>query len=262
MTNVTRENIDRFGGFAGLYNASRPVPPQIIAKSILMYLPSSPELVVDIGSGTGLSTMIWRDIAQCIIGIEPNDDMRRIAVETQGCASPAKNVVFRKGFSNRTGLPDESADVVTISQAFHWMDIPSTLDEVWRILKPGGVFAVYDCDWPPCVDWVVEQAQDVLVRKCDAASPPALKNDKSAHLRRLSEYGRFRFVREIVCHSVEPCTPERMIGIATSQGSVQGALKLNPAISKDVDTFCNIVRERCPDKFEIVFSYRLRLAIK
>jgi len=259
---ITQENIDRFSGFTGLYNASRPTPPQIITKAILTYLPESPQLVVDIGSGTGLSTMIWRDIAPRVIGIEPNDDMRKAAVETHGCASPAKSIVFQKGYSNQTGLPDACADVVTISQAFHWMDIPSTLDEVWRILKPGGVFAVYDCDWPPCVDWMVEQAQDALVCKCNAVKPPASKNDKDAHLRRLGEYGRFRFVREVVCHSVEPCTPERMIGIAASQGSVQGALKIDPSVQEDIDAFCAVVRERCPAAFDILFSYRLRLAIK
>jgi len=257
MNNITQENIDRFSGFANLYSANRPVPPEIIPKLILMYLPSPPETVIDIGSGTGLSTMIWRDIAPAVIGIEPNDDMRKAAQ-----SNAAGNVVFRKGYSNQTGLPGESADVVTISQAFHWMDIPSTLDEVWRILKPGGVLAVYDADWPPNVDWVVEQEYSALMRKCNAIKPPASYKYKGEHLRRLNEYGRFRFVKEIVCHSAEPCTPERMIGIALSQGSVQGALKAQPSVQSDIDAYCDIVRERCPAAFEIVFSYRVRLAIK
>jgi len=258
MPNITQENIDRFSGFTDLYNASRPVPPEIIQACILKYLAAPPRTVVDIGSGTGLSTAIWRDIAARVIGIEPNDDMRKAAE----ASISESNIVFQKGYSNQSGLPDASADVVTISQAFHWMDIPSTLEEVFRILKPGGVFAVYDCDWPPCVDWMVEHAQDVLIRKCNAVMPPASKNDKDAHLRRMSEFGKFRFVREAVCHSVEPCTPERMIGIALSQGSVQGALKLDAAVQGDVDAFCGVVRERCPDNFEIVFSYRVRLGVK
>jgi len=257
MPNVTQGNIDRFSGFAELYAASRPAPPPIIPKIILMYLPAPPELVVDIGSGTGLSTMIWRDIAARVIGIEPGEDMRKAARQ-----NAAGNVVYQAGYSNQTGLPDESADVVTISQAFHWMDIPSTLDEVYRVLKPGGVFAVYDADWPPCVDWMVEREYIELMRKCNGVKPPASYNDKNAHLRRLNEYGKFRYVREAVCHSVEPGTPERMIGIALSQGSVQGALKLGPEIRKDVEAFCDIVRERCPEAFEIVFPYRVRLAVK
>jgi len=240
-----------------MYNANRPTPPEIIIKSILTYLPSAPELVIDIGSGTGLSTMIWRDAAPRVIGIEPNGDMRKAAQQ-----NAAGNVVFQEGYSNQTGLPGECADVVTISQAFHWMDIPTTLDEIWRILKPVGVLAVYDADWPPCVDWMVERQYIDLMRKCNAVKPPASYNKKSAHLSRIKEYEKFRFVKEVVCHSVEPCTPGRMIGIALSQGSVQGAMKLEPSIQKDIDAFCGLVRERCAEEFEIVFSYRLRLAIK
>jgi SAM-dependent methyltransferase len=257
MGRVTQENIDRFSGFTGLYGASRPVPPPIIPKMILMYLPAPPQLVVDIGSGTGLSTMIWRDIAARAVGIEPNADMRRAARQ-----NAAGNIVYQEGYSNQTGLPDESADVVTISQAFHWMDIPSTLDEVYRILKPGGVLAVYDFDFAPVVNWVVEQAYSALRGKCRAVKPPASYNDKSAHLRRLNEYGKFRYAREVVCHSTEPCTTERMIGFALSQGGVQGALKFDPSIQKDIDAYCDVVKERCPASFEIVFSYRVRLAIK
>jgi len=258
---VLRENIDRFSGFAGLYHESRPTPPEIIRKSILLYTAGPPRTVIDIGSGTGLSTMIWRDTAQTIIGIEPNDDMRATAQESAG----AGNIAYRKGYSNQTGLADGSADIVTISQAFHWMDIPSTLDEVYRVLKPDGIFAVYDCDWPPSVNRAVEQAYQVLHGVCDrfnfAQAKHAVRNDKGSYIRRFHEFGRFGFVKEIVCHSVEPCTPERMIGIALSQGAVQDARKAGAPVQGDIEAFCDVVK-RLPAQFDIVFSYRLRLAIK
>ena len=41
-----------------------------------------------------------------------------------------------------------SADIVTCSQSFHWMEPEPTLAEIARILRPGGVFAAYDYDWP------------------------------------------------------------------------------------------------------------------
>jgi len=261
MSNVKQENIDRWSGFADIYANSRPVPPQIVTKSILMYLPSLPQSVVDLGSGTGLSAAIWKDTAQNVIGVEPNDDMRKVAER-----NAAGNITYQKGVSNQTGLPANSADVVTISQAFHWMDIPSTLDEVFRILKPGGVLAIYDCDWPPSIDWVVEQEYYALQRKCDrinfAQATHAVRNDKSAYVKQLNAFGKFRFVKEIVCHSVESCTPERMIGIALSQGAVQDALKAGAPVQGDIDAFCGVVNERCGASFDIILSYRLRLAVK
>jgi len=261
MSSINQANIDRFSGFTELYNASRPVPPGIITKSILMYLDAPPALVVDIGSGTGLSTMIWKNAARQVIGIEPNEDMR-----TRAEHNAAGNIIYQNGFSNQTGLPYTCADIVTISQAFHWMDIPGTLDEVYRILKPSGVFAVYDCDWPPAVDWRVEQAYKALNGKCRsieaAKETPATRNDKAGYINVFNAYGRFRFVKEIVLHSVEPCTPGRMIGIALSQGAMQEALKLDPSIQDDINAFCDLVHERRGGTFNIIFSYRLRLAVK
>ena len=258
---INQTNIDRFSGFTDLYNASRPAPPDIIVKSILMYLDAPPALVADIGSGTGLSTMIWKDAAQQIIGIEPNEDMR-----ARAASDAAANITYQSGYSDQTGLPDGGADVVTISQAFHWMDMGSTLDEVFRILKPGGVFAVYDCDWPPAVDRRIEQAYETLRRKCRiieaAKEKPATRNDKGSYIGVFNSYGKFRFVKEIVLHSVEPCTPERMIGIALSQGAMQEAMKLEPSVQEDIGRFRDLVRERRNGTFDIIFSYRLRLAIK
>jgi ubiquinone/menaquinone biosynthesis C-methylase UbiE len=259
---IIQENIDRFNGFADTYHSNRPVPPQIITKIILSYLRSSPQTVVDIGSGTGLSTMIWQGLSAKVIGIEPNDDMRAIAENNVRY----HDVIFQKGFSTQTELPSDSVDVVTISQAFHWMDMDGTMDEVYRILKTDGIFAVYDCDWPPAVDWVIEQAFDSLHDKCGrisfAKDKPPQKNDKGAYIQYFHKYGRFRFVKEVVCHSVETCTPERMIGLAMSQGSIQDALKIDPSIQNDVNAFRDIVKARCDSTFDIVFSYRLRLAKK
>jgi len=259
---VNLENIERFNGYAELYNTSRPTPPKIITDVIVKYLGRNPEIVVDLGSGTGLSALIWKDIAEKIIGIEPNDDMRSEAEKN----ITADNITFRKGVSNDTGLPAEYADITAVSQAFHWFDINSTLTEVYRILKDGGVFAVFDCDWPPSVDWRVEKAFNELHKMshevCSKQEKRAEQHDKSLHIHKFNEFGKFSFVREVVCHSVEKCDAERMKGIALSQGAIQTAMKLSDEIERDVDAFCELVDERCKGEFDIVFSYRLRIAIK
>jgi len=259
---VNEQNITRFSGFSDLYNGSRPVPPAIIPRIIGLYLTGAPGLVVDIGSGTGLSALIWADRAERVVGIEPNDDMRAEAEKN----TRSDRVTYQKGHSNDTGLAGRCADLVTVSQAFHWMDIGSTLAEIDRILKPGGVLAIYDCDWPPSVDWVIEKAWRELRDKCDnicaAGERHAVRNDKNSYIDRLTAFGRFRFTREAVCHSAEPCTPGRLIGLALSQGGIQDALKLDPAVKADIDAYRDLVNTRCPGEFEIVFSYRLRIAVK
>ncbi|WP_124066372.1 class I SAM-dependent methyltransferase [Clostridium sp. E02] len=258
---IMNENLDRYGGFADLYNLNRPVPPIIITDIIQMYSSTKPRLVVDIGSGTGLSTFIWKHIAPKVVGIEPDDNMRKTAESSV----KSDNITFQKGFSNDTGLISETVDVVTISQALHWMDIDSTFDEVYRILGTDGVFAVYDCA-PPSVDWIVEKEFNLLRAKCDRIAlrkeKPSNRNNKSTRIDTFRVYGKFIFVKEITCHSVETCTRERLLGIVMTQGNIQQALKMDSSIQTAIDKFYDVVKSRCKEKFDIVFSYNLRIAIK
>jgi SAM-dependent methyltransferase len=46
------------------------------------------------------------------------------------------------GVAEATGLPDASADAVTVAQAFHWFDGPRALAEIHRVLRPGGLLAL------------------------------------------------------------------------------------------------------------------------
>ena len=40
-------------------------------------------------------------------------------------------------------MPSSSADLVSVSTAAHWFDLPRFLREVDRVLAPGGVLAMY-----------------------------------------------------------------------------------------------------------------------
>ncbi len=140
-------NANRFSGFADLYDAVRPVPPPLLAEVITRYAGGSSYTVVDLGSGTGLSTRWAATWSSRVIGVEPSADMRARAAAIGGPA----HVQYVPGWSNATELPDGCADVVLAVQALHWMDPVSTFAEVARLLRPGGVFAAIDCDWPPSV---------------------------------------------------------------------------------------------------------------
>jgi SAM-dependent methyltransferase len=46
------------------------------------------------------------------------------------------------GTAEAIPLPDDSADAVTVGQAFHWFDGPKALAEIVRVLRPGGALAL------------------------------------------------------------------------------------------------------------------------
>src|SRR5512146_1783831 len=77
---AARRRIERWNGIAERYDAYRPSPPSVLPALLAQLAGTAvPEHVVDIGAGTGLSTMIWAGLAQRVTGIEPNEDMRRQA---------------------------------------------------------------------------------------------------------------------------------------------------------------------------------------
>ncbi len=263
-----QKNAERFMGFANVYHAARPRSPRFIAECLTNYLGHFPERVVDLGSGTGLSTQMWAKAAAEVIGIEPSPDMLSYAQEHCG---RQPNVRFIQAFAHETGLEPECADIVACSQSFHWMDPELTLQEVNRILKPGGIFATYDCDWPPVCGRKAEEAYNDLKRRL-ADLKKATKDywdsfhrwEKDQHLSHIRESGYFGYTREIVFSNREECDAHRFIQLALSQGGLQTMLRLEPEIVKlCMVRFEKQVKEIFKDEIlPVEFCYRMRIGIK
>lgn len=261
-------NADRFLGFADIYDNARPKCPEKVKEIILKYLGRTPASVVDLGCGTGLSTMIWSDISNKVIGIEPSADMIKIAREK---SIESDNVTFVSTFSDNTGLENSSVDISTCSQSFHWMNPENTLKEVARILKKGGVFAVYDYDWPPVCNLEAELEYKKLFDKVEEieAKYSQLKDsvtrwNKDNHLFNIRNSENFRYVREIVFSNTEICNAQRFIAIALSQGGLQTIIKtnieeINPSLISFKERILDIFGN---DEFKIDFCYRMRIAVK
>ncbi len=219
------ETSEIWTGKASSYDRARPTPPPALLDLLtqLIHQPH-PALVVDLGSGTGLSTTIWGGRAKQVIGIEPNADMRTQAVHKIEDHPYAAHIEYREGLAHQTGLPDGCADIVTAAQSFHWMEPTSTLAEIARILRPGGLFAAYDYDWPPTLNWELERvSQEVterfmkLVRERGSAQNLKIWS-KEQHLNNMRESAHFRFTREVLLHHIEHGDAARFVEVMWSNG--------------------------------------------
>lgn len=94
-------NSERFLGFADIYDFNRPTVPKRCIEIITNYLGGTPKTVVDLGCGTGLSTQMWQGSCEQIIGVEPGEDMLRLAK-----AKALPNTAYVQAYSHRTGLPN------------------------------------------------------------------------------------------------------------------------------------------------------------
>lgn len=224
-----------------------------------------PNQIVDLDCGTGLSTLAWSGKCDNIIGIDPNEEMLSVA------KSKSNDISFIKAYSDNTTLPDNSTDIVICSQSFHWMNPTDTLAEVNRILKPNGVFATIDCDWPPVCSLEAELEYSQLLNKVrfiELENKDIFKTfqrwNKDKHLQNINQSGYFRYCREIVFLNKEKCNADRFIGIALSQGGLQTILKTQPdLIENDIELFEKKIKSIYGSKeFDISFCYRMRIGVK
>jgi SAM-dependent methyltransferase len=180
------------------------------------------------------------------------------------------HIAYHDGLSTATGLPDGCADIVTCSQALHWMEPEGTFAEVARILRSGGIFAAIDCDWPPTIGWEIEQAYRACMAKVAAleerhgVSAGVRKWAKDEHLRRMTESGRFRSTKELLVHHVERGDAARLVGLARSQGSVAALLKRGLAEEElGLTALRTAANKELGDRdLPWYFSYRVRVGVK
>lgn len=166
------ENKAEFDKFARGYEALlKPwlklagAPREYFARSRLTWLSYllheqeiEPRQVMDFGCGTGMSLPLLGDIlhAEQVIGLDTSEESLAVARELVGgrcvqLATPAKY------------LPQEDLDLVFCNGVFHHIPVaerPAAVDYVYRCLRPGGVFALWENNpWNPIQSFAMKHSK-------------------------------------------------------------------------------------------------------
>ncbi|KAK3578102.1 hypothetical protein CHS0354_007812 [Potamilus streckersoni] len=98
-------------------------------------------LAVDVGCGSGQSCQQLCRHFLSVIGLDISEDQIKMAQSKYGHDD---KIEFRVGQAeNLSFIDNDTVDLVTAGVSMHWFDIPKFLLEAKRVLKTGGVCAVY-----------------------------------------------------------------------------------------------------------------------
>jgi len=126
---------DHFAGVATHYACHRPsYPPELFAWLASQLLER--RLAWDCATGSGQAAVALADHFDAVLATDASSSQ----IEA---AKPWPGVQYRVAPAEASGLEAQSVDLVTVAQALHWFDLGTFYAEVRRVLKPGGLLAVW-----------------------------------------------------------------------------------------------------------------------
>lgn len=125
---------DNFSTQASDYAKYRPYYPSEMIDYVVSFAQNK-QSALDVATGNG---QVAVELAKHFKDVFATD----ISEKQLANALRKDNITYIKECAEQTSFADGQFDLVTVAQAIHWFDFDAFYKEVYRILKPDGVFAV------------------------------------------------------------------------------------------------------------------------
>lgn len=126
---------DHFSGHAAAYASARPnYPPSLF--DFLADNCAARDCAWDCATGNGQAALELAVRYRRVVATDAS--AMQIAA-----APPHERLEYRVATAENSGLETASIDLVTVAQALHWFDLDRFFNEVSRVVKPGGMLAVW-----------------------------------------------------------------------------------------------------------------------
>jgi SAM-dependent methyltransferase len=149
---------DHFSGQSDAYQKYRPDYPPALFEWLAAQAPAR-RLAIDVATGNGQAAVALAPFFDRVIATEPSAAQLR-----EARAHP--HVEYRQEAAEAIAVASGAADLLTAAQAAHWFDWPRFCVEATRVLRPGGVLAIWsygNCHVGPDIDRLVgDFSRDVV----------------------------------------------------------------------------------------------------
>jgi len=144
---------DRFSDQAKMYASHRPSYPPELIEYIIQFVQHK-ERVWDCATGNGQTAVLLADHFEKVYATDHSEKQLALAIQKE-------NILYSVSSAEHTSFEDHFFDLITVSQAYHWIDADSFAKEVRRVVKKDGIIAVWGysipyCDHPAlneCIDY-------------------------------------------------------------------------------------------------------------
>jgi ubiquinone/menaquinone biosynthesis C-methylase UbiE len=126
---------DLYSRQAELYSKYRPTYPDALFAYIAS-LVKEKHIAWDCATGNGQAASGLAEYFDKVIATDAS-------IKQLGYAVRLANVEYRHALAEKSGLEPASIDLITVATAIHWINTEKFYREVKRIIKPGGIFAVW-----------------------------------------------------------------------------------------------------------------------
>jgi SAM-dependent methyltransferase len=130
-----------FGEDAELYDSARPsYPPELVDDVVALV--ELPARTVDVGCGTGKATVMLAERGVTGVGVEPDAAMAEIARrKLERFSSWRVDISDFEEWQPKLG--ETPFDLITVAQAWHWIDRERGTKQAERLLRSGGWLAIF-----------------------------------------------------------------------------------------------------------------------
>lgn len=118
--------------------------------------------ILDIGTGTGVISRTIYNPTLTITGIDISENQINKAIELSSIEN--KKIDYYTKPAEDTLLKSKSFDSIIAAQCYIYFDIPRLMNEIDRLLKPGGKFYITWFCWLPLESKIAEFSEELILK--------------------------------------------------------------------------------------------------